>query len=133
MTETVSPMKQHVSILGILYIVFGCLGILGAFVFLLVFGGIAGIVGLVAHEEPDAAVAVPILGGIGVVVSIILAFLSIPGLIVGIGLVKFRPWARIGGILLSVLNLLNFPIGTAVGAYGLWILLSKETEPLFSS
>jgi len=64
MTDNVSPMKQHVSILGILYIVFGCLGILGALAFLALFGGIAGIVGLVAHEEPDAAVAVPILGGI---------------------------------------------------------------------
>ncbi len=132
MTDNVSPMKQHVSILGILYIVFGCLGILGAFAFLLLFGGVAGIVGMVAQEEPDAAVAVPILGGIGVVVSVILTVLSLPGLVVGIGLTKFRRWARVGGVVLSALNLLNFPFGTALGAYGLWVLLSKETEPLFA-
>jgi len=132
MTDNVSPMKQHVSILGILYIVFGCLGILGALAFLALFGGIAGIVGLVAHEEPDAAVAVPILGGIGVVVSVILTVLSLPGLVVGIGLTKFRRWARIGGVVLSALNLLNFPFGIALGAYGLWVLLSKESEPFFT-
>jgi hypothetical protein len=125
-------MKQHVSILGILYIAFGCLGILGAFAFLALFGGLAGIIGLVAHEEPDAAVAVPILGGIGVVVSTFIGLLSLPGLVVGIGLTKFRRWARIGGVVLSALNLLNFPVGTALGAYGLWILLSKESEPLFT-
>jgi len=132
MTDNVSPMKQHVSILGILYIVFGCLGILAAVGFLLLFGGAAGIVSLVAHEEPDAAVAVPILGGIGVVVSVFLAVVSLPGLIVGIGLTKFRRWARTAGVVLSALNLLNFPFGTALGAYGLWILLSKESEPLFA-
>jgi hypothetical protein len=131
MTDNVSPMKQHISILGILYIVFGCLGILGAFFFLVVFGGIAGIVGLVAQGEPDASVAVPILGGIGVVVSAAIALFSLPGLIVGIGLTKFRRWARIGGVVLSALNLLNFPIGTALGAYGLWVLMSKESEPIF--
>jgi len=132
MTDNVSPMKQHVSILGILYIVFGCLGILGAFAFLVLFGGAAGIVGLVAQEEPDAAVAVPILGGIAVVVSAFLAVVSLPGLVVGIGLTKFRRWARTGGVVISALNLLNFPFGTALGAYGLWVLLSKESEPLFA-
>ena len=132
MTETVSPMKQHVSILGILYIVFGCLGLLGAFAFLALFGGLAGIAGLVAHEEPDASVAVPILGGIGVLVSAVIALLSLPGLVIGIGLTKFRRWARVGGVVLSALNLLNFPLGTAIGAYGLWVLLSKESEPLFA-
>jgi hypothetical protein len=131
MTENVSPMKQHVSILGILYIVFGCLGILGAFAFLVLFGGLAGIAGLVAQEEPDASVVVPIVGGIGVVVSAVVALLSIPGLVVGIGLTKFRRWARFGGVVLSALNLLNFPFGTALGAYGLWVLMSKESEPIF--
>jgi hypothetical protein len=132
MTETVSPMKQHVSILGILYILFGCLGILGALALLAIFGGVAGIVSLAAHEEPDAAAAVPILGIIGAVVSFGLALLSIPGLVIGIGLTKFRRWARIGGVVLSALNLLSFPLGTALGAYGLWVLLSKESEPLFA-
>ncbi|HYO51634.1 hypothetical protein [Archangium sp.] len=31
--------------------------------------------------------------------------------------------ARITGLVLSAFALLNFPIGTALGAYGLWILL----------
>lgn len=135
MADRVSTMKQHVSILGILYIVFGCLGLLGALAFLALFGGAAGIAGLVAHEEPDAAVAVPILGGIGVIVAIIVAALSLPGLLIGIGLTKFRRWARVGGVVLSALNLLNFPywpLGTMIGAYGLWVLLSKESEPLFT-
>lgn len=125
------PMKQHVSILGVLYTVFGALGLIGAVFLLVLFGGIAGIVQVAGGDDPDAAVAVPILGALGIVLFILLVLLSIPGLAVGIGLMKFQYWARVGGLVLSALNLLNFPLGTALGAYGLWVLLSKESEPLF--
>ena len=125
-------MKQHVSILGVLYIAFGVLGMVTAVGMLALFGGAAGIVSMVSEQEPDAAVAVPILGVLAVVLFTIIAVLSIPALVVGIGLVKFQSWARIGGLILSALNLLNFPFGTALGFYGLWVLLNKETEAAFT-
>ena len=125
-------MKQHVSILGVLYIAFVVLGMVTAVGMLALFGGAAGIVSMVSEQEPDAAVAVPILGVLAVVLFTIIAVLSIPGLAVGIGLVKFQSWARIGGLILSALNLLNFPFGTALGFYGLWVLLNKETEAAFT-
>jgi hypothetical protein len=56
---------------------------------------------------------------------------SIPGLVAGWGLLKFRPWARILGIVVSILGLLVIPIGTIIGIYGLWVLLNKDTERLF--
>ena len=59
--------------------------------------------------------------------------LSLPGLIVGIGLFRFRPWARILGIVLSILDLIWVPFGTIVGAYGLFVLFSKDTERLFAT
>jgi hypothetical protein len=58
--------------------------------------------------------------------------LSLPGLIIGIGLMQFRPWARIAGIVLSALDLVSVPpFGTALGIYGLWVLLNNETERMF--
>ena len=30
-----------------------------------------------------------------------------------------------------ILDLLNIPIGTAIGAYSLWVLLNDETSKLF--
>ena len=84
------------------------------------------------RDDPDAAVVAPILGIVGGVLFFLVAALSIPGLAVGIGLVKFQNWARIGGLILSAVNLLNFPLGTALGVYGLWVLLSKETEAVFT-
>lgn len=47
------------------------------------------------------------------------------------GLIKGKNWARILMIVLSALHLVNIQIGTILGSYGLWVLLSKETGLLF--
>ncbi|MCS6953539.1 MAG: hypothetical protein RMK57_02955 [Bryobacterales bacterium] len=123
-------MRDHVRILGILYLVFGGLGLLAALLILLLFGGVAGLVG-VFSQEPEARVAIPVLGVIGAALFLLLVLLSVPGLIAGAGLLKFRPWARLLAIVLSAINLLNVPFGTALGVYGLWVLFQRETEALF--
>jgi hypothetical protein len=123
-------MEQHVKILGILHIVLGSLGILLALVLLFVFGGIAGLIGANDYAG-DARMSVPILGGIGAIIFFVLLALSLPSVIAGIGLLQFRSWARILTIVLSVLDLIHVPLGTAVGIYGLWVLLSQGSERLF--
>ncbi len=124
-------MAQHVKILGVLHIVFGCLGILAAVVAAGHFRRRVGLVGVNDHTQ-DSLVAIPILGGIGgIFVFVIVLVVSLPGLISGIGLMQFRPWARILAIILSALDLFNIPFGTALGVYGFWVLLNRETEQLF--
>ncbi|HEV8131828.1 MAG TPA: hypothetical protein VGQ81_11285 [Acidobacteriota bacterium] len=125
-------METHVKVLGVLNIILGGMGVMGALIILIIFGGTAGIVGASAHSDPDARFVVPLLSAIGGGLFFLILALSVPGIIAGIGLLKFRPWARILTIILSVLNLLHIPFGTAVGIYGLWVLLSRETEPLFT-
>jgi hypothetical protein len=125
-------MAQHVKILGILHIAFGALGVFGAIVVLMIFGGLSAFVGLSEHA-PEGFPAVPILGAIGAFVFILILVLSLPGLIIGIGLVQFRPWARMAGIILSALDLLSIPLGTALGVYGFWVLLNRETEQMFGT
>jgi hypothetical protein len=123
-------MESHVRALGILHIVLSVLGLVGALILLLVFGAAAGIVG--ASGDEDAQVAVPIVGGLGVVLSVVVLIVSIPGLVAGIGLVRLRPWARVLGSVVSAMNLIHVPLGTAVGIYGLWVLLSVDAQRLFA-
>jgi hypothetical protein len=119
--------------LGYLHIVFGALGLLGALIVFVVFGGAAGIVGMTNPHDPDAwRVAIPIIGIVGTAITALVLALSLPGLIAGFGLLRLRPWARILTIVLSALNLLSVPIGTALGIYGLWVLLQADTERLFA-
>jgi hypothetical protein len=123
-------MLTHVKVLAVLYIVLSGIGLLFGLLMLFAAGTIAGLVGMSASPE-DAAIAVPILGLAGTALAVVVLLFSAPGLITGWGLLKLRSWARILGIVLAVISLINFPIGTAVGIYGLWVLLTKETERLF--
>jgi len=123
-------MEQHVKTVAILNIVCGALGILIALMVLMFFGGLAGVVHF--DSDPDADIGGAVLGLIGVVGFFAIAVYSIPALIGGIGLLKFREWARILVIVASALNLLNFPLGTALGIYGLWALLSNNSRVLFN-
>jgi hypothetical protein len=123
-------MEQHVKILGVLHIVFGSVGILIALGMLLLFGGIAGIIGATDHSN-ELNISIPLLGSVGALIFFVLLAISLPGLIAGIGLLQFRSWARILTIVISVLDLIHVPVGTALGIYGLWVLLSQGSERLF--
>lgn len=125
-------MTTHVKVLGILYIVFSGLGVCAALFMGLLFGTAGGVVAANANADANAAAALPFIGLAGSALVIFLLAVSLPGLITGIGLLKFKPWARIVGIVLAAINLINIPFGTILGAYGLWVLLNKETERLFT-
>ena len=119
-------METHVKVLGILHIVFGAMGVLGAVILIIIFGGVAGIAQ--ASGDPDAALAVPIIGITGTALVIFLLALSLPGVIIGFGVYAFKPWARVAGIVWSIFDLFGIPLGTLIGIYGLFVLFSKESE-----
>jgi hypothetical protein len=123
-------MTTHVKVLGVLYIVLSSLGVCAALFFGLALGAAGSIVGTTANPD-DAAIALPIMGLAGTALVAFLLALSLPGLVAGIGLLKLQPWARILGIVVAAINLINIPFGTVLGIYGLWVLLNKETERMF--
>ena len=123
-------MDTHVKVLGALQIALGAFGLMGALVLVFVFGGAAGLVG--ASGDPEASIAVPIIGLTGMALVTFLLVTSLPSVIIGIGLLRLRPWARIAGIVISIIGLMMIPFGTIVGLYGLWVLFSKDTERLFT-
>ena len=87
-------MLTHVKVLAVVHVALAVLGLAGALFLLLVLGGVAGIVGVAAGQDPDALIAVPVLGLIATMLFFFLVVLSVPGLIAGIGLLSLRPWAR---------------------------------------
>lgn len=124
-------MTTHVKVLGGLYIALSTIGLVGALFLALAFGAAGGIVGAAADGR-NAAIAIPIIGMAGTMLVVFLIVTSLPGMIAGIGLLKFRPWARVLAIVVAVLYLIHIPFGTAVGIYGLWVLFNQDTERLFS-
>src|SRR6476646_337629 len=59
---------------------------------------------------------------LGVGITLLIVVFTLPTLIGGVGLLRGKPWARRFGLFIAALNLVYFPIGTPVGAYGLWVL-----------
>jgi len=118
-------MEKHITTVAALHIGLSIFGIIiGAFIFIFLTA-----IGFVSRDEE----ALAILAAIGTIVGIFLFVLSVPGIIGGIGLLKRKEWARILILVVSAIDLINIPIGTALGVYSIWVLVNDETVKLFSA
>lgn len=125
-------MTGHVRALAVLQIVYASMGLLLGVAVFLMFGGIATVVGFNASLD-ESFVAVPVLTLIGGIASSVLILLSLPRLLAGMGLLKLQNWGRILTFVVSILGLLDFPIGTGLGIYALWVMTHRDTLPLFDA
>jgi hypothetical protein len=119
----------HVKVLGGLFLALGVLGGVAAIFSSLAFGLLAGLVG--ASGDEGAPLGQAILGFTGLALTVVILLAAAPAIVCGWGLLTFRPWARILGIVLAAIALLVFPYGTLFGVYALWVLFSKRTETVF--
>jgi hypothetical protein len=118
-------MDKHVQLIGILWIVYGIIGLLFAFfVFLLLFG--------VSFIPDMGPIAPGILRFIAWISSLLFTALALPQIIAGLALMKRKEWGRILTLIVSFFHLLSFPLGTALGIYSFVILLKPETVKLFN-
>jgi hypothetical protein len=125
-------MQQHVKILAVLHIVLSSLGILAGLIAMAVFGGLASLANWSESSQNGiGAVSGGFVGLLGAAVMLVIFCVSVPGLIAGIGLLSYQRWARILTIIISALDLFAPPLHTALGIYGLWLLLSNEGSTLF--
>jgi hypothetical protein len=118
-------MQKHITILSVLFLVLGIIGMTAAAIVLVALAGGGWLSG-----DRDAIL---ITSGLGVVVASFIAALSLPTLLAGIGLARRRPWARVLALVVAGLQLFNLPFGTALGVYAFWVLLQEESGQLMLS
>ncbi len=123
-------MLTHVKILAWFNVVLGALGVLAGFA---LFSGAMAVAEMFRYAVEEAGMPAELLQLLAVIVTGVILVMSLPCLILGYGLMNLRPWARVLGIVLAALNLLNVPIGTAVSLYAFWVLLKPETEAMFKA
>jgi hypothetical protein len=117
-------LQLHVPVVGWLLIVGHAIFLLvGVFVFVLLTG-----VGFASGERE----AMTILTTVGTAVGLLLVVLGIPGLVAGAGLLARKSWARILAIVVGILGLVNFPIGTVIGVYALFVLMQDAATEYFA-
>jgi hypothetical protein len=116
-------MERHLTAVAALHVGLSIVGgLIGIFVFALLTG-----IGAITQERE----AFFILSTIGTSVGVFLLILSVPGIIGGIGLFNRKEWGRILVLILSAIDLLNIPFGTALGIYSIWVLVQEDTIRLF--
>jgi hypothetical protein len=119
-----SKMKKHVTVVGAIHIGFGFLGLIAA---VAVFFALNFARSQVGGDETGEMV----LRFLSISIPLLIGFLSTLGLVGGIGLFTYMPWARYLVIIVAALGCLNIPIGTLKGVYSLWVLMQDETVKLF--
>ena len=87
--------------------------------------GIVVLIGLLVSQDPQRDSALLFIGPLFLAMAVLF---FLPGLVGGLGLLRGEAWARAIIIILSFLILLLFPVGTALGGFGLWVLLGREGE-----
>ena len=125
-------MEQHIKVLSVLFIILGILGIVAAVAFLFLGAGTAATI-LTQDDSNEARIGAAWAGGCITFIAALFGIMAIPSIIAGWGLSQRKPWARILAIILAILSLPQFPVGTAIGVYALVILFNDETKRIFAT
>jgi hypothetical protein len=123
-----SRLVRHLSVLGILWIVFSALRLIPG-VALMVFSHTNFPFALLPLPAALRMTLVPFLG----VVGLLMAGFAVLGVAAGWGLMTHQPWARMLAIVLGCISLIHLPFGTALGIYTLWVLLPAGTDTEYRS
>jgi hypothetical protein len=130
-------MEKHITLVGILNIVYESFALIGACVLFAIAIGFRYFFELLSRYNhrgmddipPEVMDIVPfILTAIG----ILLLVFSLVGIIGAIGVMKKKEWGRITILVISFFDLIHIPLGTVLGVYSIWVLLNDETIRLFN-
>jgi hypothetical protein len=131
-TGTVMPEPQlpdedrHLDLFSLLLIVAGLIAGLTALSLMAL-----GIGAAVLMASPQSAgVAASVAAGTFFLLAVLLLVYGGACVAAGRGLRRREHWARPTGLLLSLINLLIVPFGTALGVYGFWVLLRERSRQL---
>jgi len=123
--------REHNNLLGIFVMIRGGLLAFGGIIMAicLAVGGMALMSAAHVHDDRVGGGIMMVGGIVGGILLVLFGFLD---LFTGIQIRKVNPIGRTLGIIISALMLLSFPLGTALGIYGLWFLLGDMGKALYT-
>jgi hypothetical protein len=121
---------SHVDLVGVLFMVWGSLTILiGAST--LALGMAAASLITAAADAGRGQFAASLTAATFTVFALIAIIWGAGHVAIGILVRRRRHWSRLAALLLSSVDLLLLPYGTALGVYALWVLLREESKRQF--
>jgi len=123
--------REHNKLLAIFFLINGGLQVLGGVFVALIYGGIGA-----AFMSNNRRSEGHMLGSFFLIFAIVAALIVFVfagiAFFAGWKLLKLKLGARTWGIIASCVALLGFPLGTALGIYGLWFLLGEGGKQFYS-
>jgi hypothetical protein len=122
--------KEHNKLIGVFMLIQGGLQIFGGLMAALIYGGMGlGMMSQARSSEQQTIAGVILVLAI-VIVPMVLLFAGI-FLMAGWKMFKEKQGARTWGIVASIIALFGFPLGTALGIYGLWFLFGEQGKQFY--
>ena len=122
---------EHNRLLSIFFAIQGGLQLFGGILVAVIYGGMGTFI-VTQANDPDAVPVAGIMAIMGVVIALITFVFAGFYFFTGWKMHKHAPSGRILGIIASCLCLLGFPLGTALGIYGLWFLAGDGGKSFYS-
>jgi hypothetical protein len=123
-----SRLSRHLHILGVLWVAYSALGLIGAAVLMVLSRTLFAPGSGVVHGPPDFPGLPIFMHSLFHFLFILLLIKSVGGVLAGFGLLNRQSWARPLALVWSFLAMLNIPFGMALGIYTLWVLMSPSAD-----
>ena len=122
--------QEHNRLISILFHIQGGLQVLVGIFLALLYAGMGSYFMLGLPQEEAR-----FMGGmfivIGIVVAAVVLLFAVLDFYAAFKIGKVQPIGRTLGIVLSILSLMSFPLGTAMGIYGLWFFFGDNGKMLY--
>lgn len=114
--------QVHKKAIGICFVVFSILGIVGLlfYSYFMEF-----IINIISIEEDVPTEMFWIFDFIEKFIWAIALVFLVPRIILGFGLINQRKWAEMPSMIFAVIGMINFPLGTGLGIYALLVFTAK--------
>ena len=119
--------REHNNLLSIFFLIQGGLIVLGGVLMVLIYGIMGGAIAASSNRSDEQLMG-GIFIGVAVVIGIVMLVFAGLYLYAGLKMRKVQSIGRTLGIVGSILSLFSFPLGTALGVYGLWFFFGEGRD-----
>jgi glucan phosphoethanolaminetransferase (alkaline phosphatase superfamily) len=123
--------RDHNKLLSIFYFVTAGLQLFAAVFIFIMYVGIGGVL-MSSSTRQDEQMMGGFFVGMGVLVGLIILAIGAFTLFTAFKVLREQPIGRTLGIIVSILVLLSFPFGTALGIYGLWFFFGEVGKNFYT-
>lgn len=123
--------QEHNRLISIFFHIQGGLQLLTGILMVLIYVGAGGFFLAAARRDEDQFVG-GLLVVVGIIVAVIVFAFAALDFYAGFKIGKAQKIGRILGIVLGILSLFSFPIGTALGVYALWFFFGDMGKALYN-